>query len=43
MLPRALPGADPSWFGYPFTLREGGAEERRRLQLYLRSGGSTAG
>ena len=27
LLPRALTeGADPSWFGYPFTLREGGAE-----------------
>jgi CDP-4-dehydro-6-deoxyglucose reductase, E1 len=36
ILPRALPGADPSWFGYPFTLREGGAAERRRLQLHLR-------
>ena len=35
VLPRALPGADPSWFGYPFTLREGGGEERRRLQLHL--------
>ena len=34
VLPRALPGADPSWFGYPFTLREGGGEERRRLQLH---------
>ncbi|MGZ4203079.1 MAG: DegT/DnrJ/EryC1/StrS family aminotransferase, partial [Thermoleophilaceae bacterium] len=35
VLPRALPGADPSWFGYPFTLREGGAAERRGLQLHL--------
>ena len=35
VLPRALPGADPSWFGYPFTLREGGAAERRALQLHL--------
>ena len=35
VLPRALPGADPSWFGYPFTLREGGGDERRRLQLHL--------
>ena len=33
--PRALPGADPSWFGYPFALRQGGAAERRRLQLFL--------
>jgi CDP-6-deoxy-D-xylo-4-hexulose-3-dehydrase len=35
VLPRALPGADPSWFGYPFTLRDGGARERRELQLFL--------
>ena len=35
VLPRALPGADPSWFGYPFTLREGGSRERRALQLHL--------
>jgi CDP-6-deoxy-D-xylo-4-hexulose-3-dehydrase len=35
ILPRALPGADPSWFGYPFTLREGKAADRRRLQLFL--------
>jgi CDP-6-deoxy-D-xylo-4-hexulose-3-dehydrase len=35
VLPRALPDADPSWFGYPFTLREGGSQERRALQLHL--------
>lgn len=35
VLPRALPGADPSWFGYPFTLREGGAAVRRELQRFL--------
>jgi CDP-6-deoxy-D-xylo-4-hexulose-3-dehydrase len=35
VLPEALPGARPSWFGYPFTLREGGAAERRQLQLFL--------
>jgi CDP-6-deoxy-D-xylo-4-hexulose-3-dehydrase len=35
VLPRSLPGADPSWFGYPFTLRDGGAERRRALQLHL--------
>jgi CDP-4-dehydro-6-deoxyglucose reductase, E1 len=33
--PRALDGADPSWFGYPFILREGGPAERRELQLFL--------
>lgn len=32
---RALDGADPSWFGYPFTLREGGAERRTALQRFL--------
>ena len=29
------PGADPSWFGFPLTLREGGADRRRRLQQFL--------
>jgi CDP-6-deoxy-D-xylo-4-hexulose-3-dehydrase len=33
--PRALEHADPSWFGYPFMLREGGPMERRELQLFL--------
>jgi CDP-4-dehydro-6-deoxyglucose reductase, E1 len=33
--PRTLAGADPSWFGYPFTLREGGPAERRELQRFL--------
>ena len=35
ILPRALPDADPSWFGYPFTLRDGDAAARRELQLFL--------
>lgn len=35
ILPRVLDGADPSWFGYPFTLRNGDSEERRRLQIFL--------
>jgi CDP-6-deoxy-D-xylo-4-hexulose-3-dehydrase len=35
VLPRALPGADPSWFGYPFTLREGTSDGRRALQVHL--------
>jgi CDP-4-dehydro-6-deoxyglucose reductase, E1 len=35
VLPRALPGADPSWFGYPLTLRDGGAARRRELQRFL--------
>jgi CDP-6-deoxy-D-xylo-4-hexulose-3-dehydrase len=33
--PRSLPGADPSWFGYPFALRDGGAARRRELQRFL--------
>jgi len=33
--PRTLDGADPSWFGYPLTLREGGSAERRELQRFL--------
>jgi CDP-6-deoxy-D-xylo-4-hexulose-3-dehydrase len=35
VLPRALPEADPSWFGFPITLRDGGARERRELQTAL--------
>jgi len=33
--PRTLPGADPSWFGYYFTLREGDAARRTDLQRFL--------
>ena len=32
---RPTEGSDPSWFGYPFTLREGGAERRTSLQRFL--------
>jgi dTDP-4-amino-4,6-dideoxygalactose transaminase len=35
VLPRALPGADPSWFGFPITLRAGGPHERLALQSAL--------
>jgi CDP-6-deoxy-D-xylo-4-hexulose-3-dehydrase len=35
VLPRSLAGADPSWFGYPLTLRDGGAGRRRELQRFL--------
>ena len=35
VLPRSLPDAEPNWFGYPLTLREGGAAARRALQLHL--------
>ena len=37
VLPRSLPEADPSWFGYPFTLRHGSSDERRELQRFLLS------
>ena len=33
--PARTRGADPSWFGYPLTLRQGGAAARRRLQQRL--------
>jgi len=32
---RPIEGADPSWFGYPFTLLEGGAARRTALQRFL--------
>jgi CDP-4-dehydro-6-deoxyglucose reductase, E1 len=32
---RATEGSDPSWFGYPFTLRDGGHERRTALQRFL--------
>ncbi len=35
VLPRSLPDAEPCWFGFPLTLRDGGASERRALQLHL--------
>jgi CDP-4-dehydro-6-deoxyglucose reductase, E1 len=35
VLPRALPDSEPVWFGFPLTLRHGGAAERRALQLHL--------
>jgi CDP-6-deoxy-D-xylo-4-hexulose-3-dehydrase len=35
VLPRSLPDAEPLWFGFPITLRSGGAAERRALQLHL--------
>lgn len=31
ILPVSLDGADPSWFGFPLTLREGGGSNRRKL------------
>jgi CDP-6-deoxy-D-xylo-4-hexulose-3-dehydrase len=35
VLPRALDGAEPSWFGYPFTLRDATPADRRDLQVFL--------
>lgn len=35
MLPQATPGSDPSWFGYPMTLRDGCGIRRVELLRYL--------
>ncbi|MFK3721202.1 lipopolysaccharide biosynthesis protein RfbH [Pseudomonas fulva] len=35
ILPQATPGSDPSWFGYPITLREDGTGRRVDLVRYL--------
>jgi len=34
-LPHATPGSDPSWFGFPITLREAAATRRVDLLTYL--------
>jgi len=35
ILPQATPGSDPSWFGYPLTLRDGCDVQRIELLRYL--------
>ena len=35
ILPQATPGSDPSWFGYPITLRDGAEGRRVELVRYL--------
>lgn len=35
ILPHATPGSDPSWFGFPITLRDGCGIERVELLRYL--------
>lgn len=35
MLPEATPNSDPSWFGFPVTLREDVKQSRTDLQLFL--------
>lgn len=37
ILPHATPGSDPSWFGYPLTLRDGCGVERLDLLRHLDS------
>ncbi len=35
LLPEATPGSDPSWFGFPVTMKDGTAASRARLLAYL--------
>lgn len=39
LLPEATPGSEPSWFGFPITLRESAPLERRELLVRLEQAG----
>lgn len=39
LLPEATPGSEPSWFGFPITLRESAPVERRELLVGLEEAG----
>ncbi len=39
ILPEATPGSDPSWFGFPITVRAGGRLSRNEMTGWLESRG----
>lgn len=39
ILPEATPGSDPSWFGFPITVRAGAGVSRDEITVYLESRG----